>query len=165
MADADRGTCRECGARLVDWSRVHAQDIRDVAHTFDCLRLELFRHHFWHVEIPQRAVNYARRKGRARLREAVRKRIVAAIGEALPARDGYQTPREGSSNPIHYAQHASASCCRRCLEEWHGIPTGRPLLGAEVTYITDLAMRYLTERLPALTEGGEIVPPVRTPAE
>ena len=34
------GTCRECGAELVDWERVRARDAADVPNTFDQLRTE-----------------------------------------------------------------------------------------------------------------------------
>jgi hypothetical protein len=73
--------------------------------------------------------------------------------------DGRQTPWEG--NPMFYAQHATATCCRRCLEEWHNIPRGRELTDAEISYCTSLVMLYVNERLPFLTEYGEKVPPVR----
>jgi len=29
--------------------------------------------------------------------------------------------REGSAEIVHYAQHATAACCRKCIEYWHGI--------------------------------------------
>ena len=34
--------------------------------------------------------------------------------------DGRQTPID-DNNPIHWAQHATGTCCRSCLEEWYGI--------------------------------------------
>jgi hypothetical protein len=153
------GACRVCGADLVDWNRVHKHDLADASYIFVALQNELIRHHFFHVEMDQRAINYARRKGRLRLREAVEQRIRNSVGSATPFRDGTQTPMKG--NPIFYAQHATASCCRRCIEEWHAIQPGRNLMESEVTYLTDLAMLYLNQRLPQLTDLGERVPPIR----
>lgn len=155
------GMCRECGAQLVDWSRVHRRDVSDAAYTCEALRFEKFRHHFWHVEMNQRAVNYALRKGRPLLREVAQRIIRSAIGAASPFRDGYQTPREGSGNPVHYAQHATASCCRVCTEYWHGIPQGRDLTPEEVDYLVDIAMEYIDARLPNLKEEPQKVPPIR----
>ena len=159
----EQGRCRSCGEELVDWDRVHRRDPRDADFTFASLQNELIRHHFWHVEMDERAIAYARRKGTTALRQAARRIIGRAVGPAQPFRDGYQTPREGSCNPVHYAQHATASCCRKCVEEWHGIPEGRPLTDDELDYLSELAMRFLAERLPQLTEGGETVPPRRAP--
>src|SRR6266478_5308269 len=154
------GRCRYCGIDLIDWPRVHRRDLHDVTFTFEALRRELIRHHFWCVPIDQRAVNYGRRKGRQRLREAAERRLRQSVAPAAPVRDGFQTPREGSGNCIYYAQHATACCCRRCIEEWHGIPRGRALEDSEVSYLVELAMAYLETRLP-LTEDGERIPPVR----
>ena len=68
---------------------------------------------------------------------------------------------EGSGNPIHYAQHATASCCRKCMEYWHGIPQTQTLTDEQIEYFVELAMMYLKDRLPDLTYGGEHVPPAR----
>ena len=154
------GRCRYCGVDLIDWPRVHRRNIRDVAFTFEALRRELIRHHFWCVPIDPRAINYGRRKGRKGLREATEKRLRTSVAPAAPPRDGYQTPREGSGNCIHYAQHATASCCRRCVEEWHGIPRGRTLDASEIAYLTELVMSYLEARV-SPTDDGERIPPIR----
>jgi hypothetical protein len=106
----------------------------------------------------QEAVDYARRKGWRGLEEAVTKRLAVAIGPAEPFHDGRQTPREDSKNPIHYAQHGTATCCRRCLQEWYGVPLGVELQPTELRYFSELVMRYLRERLPEVTEEGEHVP-------
>lgn len=153
------GACRACGTRLVDWERLQENDIADVGYTFTALKHELIRHHFWHVEIDDKAVAHARRKGRIGLKEAVFHRIGKSIGPAQPSFDGRQTPREGSGNSIFYGQHATASCCRKCVEEWHGIPMGRELTEQEINYLSQLVMLYLEERLPQLTEEGEHIPP------
>lgn len=163
LREANRqGRCRSCGADLIDWSRVQRRDLHDAAFTFVSLRRELIRHHFWHVPIDQRALNYARRKGRIKLAEAARKRLASSIGPEKPYRDGQQTPHEGSGNPLHYAQHATATCCRRCVEEWHGIPRGRPMTGEEIDYLTALVLQYLEDRI-VLSEDGEKVPALRRP--
>lgn len=155
----EAGRCRECGADLVDWQRVQVCDLTDAEYTIKALEYELIRHHFWHVLIDQRAVNYAHRKGRIKLRLAVENRIKKSVGQKT-AFDGRQTPKE--RNPIFYAQHATATCCRKCIEEWHGIPPEEELNDDQIKYMTELCMLYLTQRLPSLTEYGEKVPPIRT---
>ena len=157
----ESGVCRECGANLVDWKRLHKCDETDIDYTFECLRRELIRHHFWHVEIDEKAINCARRKGNVNLQSAVRSRIKSSISAPNNPYDGRQTPMEGSGNPIHYAQHATASCCRKCVEYWHNIPPNRALTDDEVDYLSSLAMLFLEERLPNLKPEGENI--ARTP--
>jgi hypothetical protein len=145
----------------VDWSRVHNLDSRDAEYTFSAMKFELIRHKFWHVDIDQKAINHAKRKGYSGLDLAVRSRLRKSVGSAKPSRDGRQTPMEGSGNVIYYAQHATASCCRKCIEYWHGIPQGRALTEDEVGYLAQLAMLYIRDRLPSLTADGEKVSPIR----
>jgi len=157
------GHCVECGADLVDFPRVHQREERDVEYTFDSLRFELIRHHFWHVPIDQRALNYATRKGRVGMIAAAENRIRRAIGPAEPAFDGRQTGKSG--NPLFYAQHATATCCRKCVEYWHGIPQGRELSEEEVAYCTGLVNKFIADRLPQLSEHGVKVPSIRQAAK
>jgi len=152
------GACRSCGIELIDWDRVHERRLDDVAFTFEELRHELIRHYFWHLELDETALNHARRKGRKALHGAAQRRIEKSVGKAGMAFDGRQTPRSG--NTIYYAQHATASCCRKCIEYWHNIPKDRDLTDEEVKYLTSLVVRYLDERLPDLAEE-----PVRVSAK
>jgi hypothetical protein len=134
-----------------------------VEYTFRSLRFELIRHHYWHVAIDQRAVNYAIRKGRIGMLAAANNRIRKAIAQAQPAFDGRQTGKVG--NPLYYAQHATATCCRKCVEYWHGIPQGNEMSEEEIAYCTGLVNKFIADRFPELTEQGERVPPIRRSAE
>jgi hypothetical protein len=153
------GKCRDCGADLVDFPRVQRRRLNDLDYTFGSLKYELIRHHFWHLEFDLRAKNYARRKGRLALRIAAEHRIRKSVGPAEPFRDGTQTGKTG--NPIYYAQHATATCCRKCIEYWHGIERGRELTEEEMGYFTALVNMFLDERLPDLKDDREKVPPLR----
>lgn len=152
-AEGNEGACRSCGAKLVNWDRVRQKDPADANHTFETMRLELIRHHFWHTDVDDEAVRKARRKGRSGLATAVPKRIRQSVGKEKPFRDGQQTPFTG--NIIYYAQHATASCCRTCMEYWHGIPKGRALTDVEIEYLSQLAMKFIAERMRDLPEEGE----------
>jgi hypothetical protein len=44
-------------------------------------------------------------------------------------------------NPI--AQHATATCCRKCIYKWHGIEKGRALNEVEVDYVVALIMGWI----------------------
>ena len=159
MTDEQRGNCRYCGADLVDWDRIHVRDSRDVQYTFAALRNEMIRHYFFHKKIDDRAVRHAQRKGRLQLKTAARHRLEKYIAPAQPPRDGRQTPFEG--NAIFYAQHATATCCRTCLEYWHDVPKGRPLSAEERAYCAALVDCYLDERLPELEDRPIKVPNMR----
>ena len=159
MAEDQRGKCRYCGADLVDWNRLHVRDFGDVTHTFAALKNEMIRHHFFHIEIDEKAIRHAQRKGRILLKQAARHRLIKYLGPAEPARDGRQTPFDG--NAIFYAQHATATCCRTCLEYWHDIPKGGKLTAEELAYCAALVDCYLDERLPELADGPIRVPNMR----
>jgi hypothetical protein len=62
------GKCRECGANLVDWSRVHQRNPGDAAYTVSMHRVEMIRHKYWHQPLTQRERNYALKKGSAGMR-------------------------------------------------------------------------------------------------
>jgi len=154
------GRCRQCGAELIDWSRIKRRDIRDAKHTVAALQLELIRHHFWHLPLSEYAENYAIRKGKLALRDAVKHQLTKAIGSPKHPRQGRQTPRETSysATVVHYAQHATATCCRACLEEWHGIQNGADLTDRQLEYLTDLVMLYVSIKLPNLENGSQRLP-------
>lgn len=158
QAKHESGSCQQCGAKLVDWERVKKRDGADTAHTFSALKNEGIRHLYWHTDIDQYAKNYALRKGQSGLRTAVAKRIRSAVGKKH-SRDGIQTPWGG--NILYYAQHATACCCRQCIEYWHGIPEDQVLSEEQVAYFSDLCLRYIFERMPELPEKGQHVPPIR----
>lgn len=150
------GKCRSCGADLVQWKRVYQRNLSDVAYTFKMLKFEFIRHHFWHIELDQKAINHALRKGRVGMRTAAKKRLRKYVGDTIPSYDGRQTPKSG--NAIFYAQHATATCCRKCIEEWHGIPRGIALSEETIAYFTELVMLFINERLPQLAQEGVKVP-------
>ena len=162
-ANRVNGSCQVCGVQLVDWTRAHRRDARDVAHTIEMLNTEFVRHHFWHKDFSQWALNYVRRKGRIALRDALETRLRKSIGPGQPYRDGAQTPmdgREDGRSALYYAQHATAACCRKCVAVWHGIPKGVKLTAEQVGYLTDLGMAYFAHRLPNLADSPESVPKI-----
>ena len=146
--------CVACGAQLIDWHRLDRHDLKDVDNTFDSLRLEMIRHHFWHKKIDKGALNHALGKGVIGLRQAAEHRLNKYVGAPSSElfRDGTQTPQVG--NVIFYAQHATATCCRKCIEAWHGINREVPLVSEQIGYMTELIMKYIQVRLPELPPTG-----------
>ncbi len=146
------GHCFACGVDLIDWNRIDKNDLKDVDYTIQAIQYEMIRHEYWHKTIDERAMVHARKKGLQQLRVDAEKRIRKYISS--PSRDnpwdGRQTPFQG--NLIYYAQHATATCCRKCAEEWHGIDRNRPLTQKEIEYMVDLVMLYVKKRVPDLAE-------------
>jgi hypothetical protein len=68
--------------------------------------------------------------------------ILDRLAPAEPKNDGRQTPMRG--HPIFIVQHATAACCRGCLEKWHHIPRGKPLMEEQVEYVLSVLERWLT---------------------
>jgi hypothetical protein len=67
--------------------------------------------------------------------------ISRRLAPAAPYKDGKQTPYLG--HPVFVAQHATATCCRTCLERWHQIPRGRELTPGERTYVVDVICQWI----------------------
>ena len=80
----------------------------------------------------------------ASIRGVARAIVRARLSSAAPANDGRQTPYRG--NPVFVAQHATATCCRRCLAKWHGMPAGVGLSAAEVEHVVDVLCLWLERR-------------------
>lgn len=72
--------------------------------------------------------------------------IRTRLAPASVPNEGRQTPFRG--HPVFVAQHASATCCRRCLKKWHHIERGRPLNEDEICYIHDVIIAWIRQQLP-----------------
>ena len=91
-----------------------------------------FRSSF-HLKANDRA--YVREKGMETIRSHACDFIRTRLAPARPENDGKQTPMRG--HPVFLAQHATATCCRGCLEKWYRIPQGRELTEEEQRYLVD----------------------------
>jgi hypothetical protein len=87
---------------------------------------------------------YLAEKGLTVVLGHAREFIAERLSAAEPHNDGKQTPFRG--HPVFVAQHATATCCRGCLEKWHGIPKGRPLDTARQTYVAAVLERWLRKQ-------------------
>jgi hypothetical protein len=81
------------------------------------------------------------------VRRHARELLAKKLAPAAPHKDGKQTPYRG--HPVFVAQHATATCCRSCLERWHRIPKGRELTSAEQAYAVDVICRWIETDLAA----------------
>ena len=60
-------------------------------------------------------------------------------------KDGKQTPTKG--HPVFIAQHATATCCRGCIEKWHKFPQHRELTQTEQEYLVSVIMEWINRQI------------------
>ena len=139
--------CRACGVELIDWERLDRRDLHNIEYTVASLQRELIRNEYWNKPLDGKALRHAARKGLRALRKDAAHRLTKYVGRPRSelSRDGMQTPFSG--NVIYYAQHATATCCRKCIEAWHGIGRERRLAEGDIKYFTELLMYYIEMRL------------------
>ena len=85
--------------------------------------------------------NYINEKGIDTIKKHAYDFINKRIAPKEIKNDGKQTPMRG--HPVFIAQHATATCCRGCLEKWHHIPKGKDLDENEVNYIVNVIMKWI----------------------
>lgn len=121
---------------------------RNLDEVFDALAASPFRRRFG---LRGKELEYLRRKGLDVVAEHAADFIEKRLAPASPANDGKQTPMR--QHPVFIAQHATATCCRGCLQKWHDIPKGRALTSEEKAYILEVINTWLA-REERLHEGA-----------
>ena len=114
---------------------------RDLDEVFAALGRSAFRRRF---RLRGKELDYLRKKGLAAVLEHAASFVEQRLAPAAPANDGRQTPM--GNHPAFVAQHATATCCRGCLEKWHRIPKGRALEAAEKEYVLGVLGRWLASQ-------------------
>lgn len=112
--------------------------MRDAEELFAALAKSQFRSRF---RLRGREATYLQRKGLATVLEHARQFVIERLAPAEPANDGRQTPMK--NHPAFIAQHATATCCRKCLEKWHHIPRGQPLTEQQIDHILLVIKRWI----------------------
>ena len=110
----------------------------DLDPIFERLRRSPFRSRF---RLGTAERQYLDRKGIEVIMTHGRDFIDQRLAPAEPANDGKQTPMR--NHPVFVAQHATATCCRGCLEKWHAIPKGRELTVDEKQHVLAVIRRWL----------------------
>lgn len=112
--------------------------MRDLDELFAGLAKSRFRSQF---RLNAKDLQYLQTKGIATILSHADDFIGKRLAPAQPVNDGKQTPYRG--HPVFVAQHATACCCRGCLEKWHSIAQGRELSLEELSYIRSVLERWL----------------------
>ena len=88
---------------------------------------------------------YLEQKGFDTIRSHAVDFIAKRIAPADIPNDGKQTPMRG--HPVFTAQHATATCCRGCINKWHKFPKEVQLTKEQQKYLVDLIMEWIKRQV------------------
>lgn len=120
--------------------------MRDIDELFTQLAKSPFRSNF---KLNAKDLNDLHTKGMPTILSHANDFIQKRLSPADIPNDGKQTPMRG--HPVFVAQHATATCCRGCLQKWHRIPARVALTLEEKTYILKILHRWLANYCPPNT--------------
>ncbi len=113
--------------------------MNDLDVLFEKLAKSRFRSRF---KLDGKELEYLNSKGISIILEHGRDFINTRLAPANPPNDGKQTPMR--NHPTFIAQHATATCCRGCLQKWHQIPNkDHELSKDEKDYVISVLDRWL----------------------
>ena len=96
--------------------------MQTIDQALDKLSRSAFRSSF-HLTKSERL--YLEEKGMDVIRRHAADFVRQRLAPADPANDGRQTPMRG--HPVFKAMHATACCCRGCLNKWYRVPLHQEL--------------------------------------
>ncbi len=101
-----------------------------------------FRSKF-HLSVSDR--EYIAKKGIEVIRSHATDFVRERLSPSYIKNDGAQTPWKG--HPVFVAQHATATCCRSCLEKWYKTPKNTTLSPVQQEKIVNLIMLWIEQDL------------------
>jgi hypothetical protein len=104
-------------------------------------------------KLDQKDLDLISNKGRDIIESHAYSIISNRLAPVSPERDGKQTPFKG--HPVFKAQHATATCCRGCLQKWHKIKRGKQLSEEEISYVVSFIMSWIDN------QAGEIIKTIK----
>ena len=112
--------------------------MQDINYLLYRLSKSKFRSSF---HLKEKDIEYIDKKGLDKIKEHTYDFINKGLKPSVIPNDGKQTPMRG--HPVFIAEHATATCCRGCLNKWYGIPKNRELTDIEVDYIVKVIMMWI----------------------
>lgn len=109
---------------------------------FERLSKSKFRSSF---KLKQKDIDYINQKGLDIIKKHAQDFITKRIAPAFIANDGKQTPMRG--HPVFIAQHATATCCRKCINKWHKFEMNVALTQEQRNYLVDIIMHWIVNNL------------------
>ena len=133
--------------------------MRDLEELFAALATSAFRRKF---KLGAREETCMTVKGLPVVLQHARGIVDRRLAPAHPLNDGRQTPFRG--HPVFVAQHATATCCRGCLQNWHWIQRGEPLSDAQIDHVVNVLGRWLDSHSYYVTKICQLDPKQRQTA-
>lgn len=109
---------------------------------FERLAKSAFRSKF---KLKKADLDYIDQKGLTTIESHAKDFIKKRVAPAEITNDGKQTPMRG--HPVFIAQHATATCCRGCIEKWHHIPKDRELSETEQQHLVNIIMTWIKKQI------------------
>lgn len=106
------------------------------------LEKSTFRNKF---HLKDKDILYIKEKGLSKIESHAYDFIKKRLAPSFIPNDGKQTPMRG--HPVFIAEHATATCCRGCLEKWHHIKKGHELSNEEIDYVVEVIMTWIKKEL------------------
>ena len=91
--------------------------------------------------LKQKEIEYINKKGLEEIKKQAYEIINKRIKPEIIKNDGKQTPMK--NHPVFIGQHATATCCRGCIEKWHHIKKNKELTEHEIDFITTLIIEWI----------------------
>ena len=104
----------------------------------DSLSKSKFRSSF---HLKDKDILYIEDKGIDKIRNHAYDFVTKRLADTSNVTDGKQTPMKG--HPVFIAQHATGTCCRRCLEKWHYISKNKNMTDDDIKYVVDIIMSWI----------------------
>lgn len=109
-----------------------------IKNIFDKLSKSKFRSSFY---LKDKDILYIEDKGIDKIRNHAYDFVIKRLADTSNVTDGKQTPMKG--HPVFIAQHATGTCCRRCLEKWHYISKNKNMTDDDIKYVVDIIMSWI----------------------
>ena len=109
-----------------------------IKNIFDRLSKSKFRSSFY---LKDKDILYIEDKGIDKIRNHAYDFVTKRLADTSNVTDGKQTPMKG--HPVFIAQHATGTCCKRCLEKWHYISKNKNMTDDDIKYVVDIIMSWI----------------------
>ena len=115
----------------------------NIEYVLDRLSKSKFRNSF---HLNKKMKEYVKEKSIDVIRNHTYEFVNSRLKPEYISNDGKQTPMK-QVHPTFIAQHATATCCRGCLEKWHHIPKGKELTEKEVDHVVNIIIRWIEKEV------------------
>ena len=106
------------------------------------LSMSKFRSSF---KLKEKDKKYVNEKGIETIKNHAYDFINNRLASEIILNDEKQTPMKG--HPVFIAQHATATCCRKCLYKWHKIKENKKLSEQEIKYIVNIIISWINKEM------------------